>query len=40
MKNGFIIADSGPIYSFVLIKKLELLNSFFEDVKIPAAVKE
>ena len=38
MKNGLVIADSGPIFSLALIDKLELLNSLFDDIKIPQAV--
>lgn len=38
MKNGLIIADSGPIFSLALIDKLEILNSLFDDIKIPLAV--
>jgi hypothetical protein len=35
MKNGLVIADSGPIYSLTLINKLELLISLFDDKKNP-----
>jgi predicted nucleic acid-binding protein len=38
MKNGLVIADSGPIFSLALVDKLEILNSLFDDVKIPTAV--
>ena len=38
MKNGLVIADSGPIFSLALIDKLELLDSLFDDVKISQAV--
>lgn len=38
MKNGLVIADSGPIFSLALINKLDILNSLFEDVRIPTAV--
>ena len=38
MKNGLVIADSGPIISLALIGKLELLNSLFDDILIPQAV--
>ena len=38
MKNGLVIADSGPIFSLALIDKLDLLNNLFNDIKIPQAV--
>lgn len=38
MKNGLVIADSGPIFSLALIDKLDILNSLFDDIKIPQAV--
>ena len=38
MKNGLVIADSGPIFSLSLIDKLDILNSIFDDIKIPLAV--
>lgn len=38
MKNGLVIADSGPIFSLALIDKLEILNDWFDDIKIPIAV--
>lgn len=38
MKNGLVIADSGPIFSLALIDKLDILNPLFDDVKIPQAV--
>ena len=38
MKNGLIIADSGPIFSLATIDKLHLLNDLFSDVFIPYAV--
>ncbi|MEI8203013.1 MAG: DUF3368 domain-containing protein [Bacteroidota bacterium] len=38
MKNGIVVADSGPIYSLVLINKLSILDSLFSEVKIPEAV--
>jgi len=28
MKNGLVIADSGPIFSLALVDKLDLLNSY------------
>ena len=38
MKNGLVIADSGPIFSLALIDKLDLLDKLFDDVKISQAV--
>ena len=38
LKNGLVIADSGPIFSLALIDKLDILNSLFDDVRIPQAV--
>ena len=38
MKNGLVIADSGPIFTLALIDKLDILNIIFEDIKIPQAV--
>jgi predicted nucleic acid-binding protein len=38
MKNGLVIADSGPIFSLALIDKFDLLNSLFDSVKISQAV--
>ena len=38
MKNGLVIADSGPIFSLALIDKLDVLDKIFDDVKIPRAV--
>ncbi len=38
MKNGLVIADSGPIFSLALIDKLDILNELFDDIKIPSAV--
>ena len=38
MKNGLVIADSGPIFSLAIIDKLEILNLLFDSVKIPMAV--
>lgn len=34
MKNGLVIADSGPIFSLALIDKLEILNGLFDDLEI------
>ena len=38
MKNGLVIADSGPIFSLAIIDKLEILNHLFDEIKIPKAV--
>jgi len=38
MKNGLVIADSGPIFSLALIDKLDILDALFDYVKIPQAV--
>ncbi len=38
MKNGLVIADSGPIFSLALVNNLELLNSLFDDIKIAHGV--
>ena len=40
MKNGLVIADSGPIFSLAVINKLEILNILFDNVRIPIAVWE
>ena len=40
MQNGLVIADSGPIFSLALIGKLDILDSLFDEVKIPQAVWE
>jgi len=38
MKNGIVVADSGPIFSLAIIERLDLLDLMFEEVKIPLAV--
>lgn len=38
MKNGLVIADSGPIFSLALIDKLTILDNLFDNVRIPQAV--
>jgi uncharacterized protein len=38
MKNGLVIADSGPLFSLALIDKLDILNALFDDIRIPQAV--
>jgi hypothetical protein len=38
MKNGLVIADSGPIFSLALIDKLDILTTLFDDIRIPQAV--
>ncbi len=40
MKNGIIIADTGPIISLALVDKLNILNELFDEVKIAKAVWE
>lgn len=40
MKNGIVIADSGPIFSLAIIDKLEILNLLFDSIRIPFAVWE
>jgi predicted nucleic acid-binding protein len=38
MRNGLVIADSGPIFSLALIDRLDILTALFDDIKIPQAV--
>jgi uncharacterized protein len=38
MKNGLVIADSGPLFSLALIDRLDILSSLFNDVKVSQAV--
>lgn len=38
MKNGLVIADSGPIFSLALIDRLDILAELFDYIKIPQAV--
>lgn len=38
MKNGLVVADSGPIFSLAIIDKLVLLDNLFDEVKISHAV--
>lgn len=38
MKNGLVIADSGPIFSLALIERLDILDALFDEVRIPQAV--
>jgi hypothetical protein len=40
MKNGLVIADSGPIISLAIINKLEILSALFDDIYIAKAVWE
>src|SRR6056297_3952241 len=40
MKNGLVISDSSPIFSLAIVDKLEILNSFFDEIFIPNAVWE
>lgn len=38
MKNGLVVADSGPIFSLALVDKLYLLDALFDKVIIAQAV--
>lgn len=38
MENGFVIADSGTIFSLAIVDKLGLLDELFDSVRIPFAV--
>lgn len=38
MKNGIVIADTGPIFSLSILDKLDLLDSLFDEVYIPQSV--
>jgi predicted nucleic acid-binding protein len=38
MKNGLVVADSGPIFSLALIDRLDLLDKLFDHVYISQAV--
>ena len=38
MKNGLVIAYSGPIFSLALIEKLNILEALFDKIRIPQAV--
>ncbi len=40
MKNGVVIADTGPIISLALVDKLEILDKLFDEIRIPNAVWE
>jgi predicted nucleic acid-binding protein len=40
MRNGLVIADSGPIFTLALVNKLELLDLLFDEIRIPQAVWE
>jgi uncharacterized protein len=40
MKNGLLIADSGPVFSLALINELRLLDCLFDEIRIPHAVWE
>lgn len=40
MKNGLVIADSGPIISLAIIDQLQILYQLFDEIKIPQAVWE
>lgn len=38
MKNGLVIADSGPIFSLAIIDRLDLLDKIFAEIRISDAV--
>ena len=38
MKNGLVIADSGPIFTLALIEQLNILEALFDKIRIPQAV--
>lgn len=40
MKNGIVISDAGPIFSLAILKMLNLLDNFFDEIHIPNAVWE
>ena len=40
MKNGLVIADAGAIFSLAIIDKLEILDQFFDEIKISQGVWE
>jgi len=40
MSNGIVISDAGPIFSLALLRKLNILNQFFDEIHIPNAVWE
>jgi predicted nucleic acid-binding protein len=40
MRNGLVIADSGPILSLALVDKLSVLDQLFDDIRISKAVWE
>jgi len=40
VKNGIVIADSGPIFSLAIINKLELLTLLFNEVVVAKSVWE
>ncbi|KOS04692.1 nuclease [Flavobacterium akiainvivens] len=40
MKNGIVIADSGSIFSLAVINRLDILETLFDQIKIPNAVWE
>ncbi len=40
MKNGIVIADSGPIISLATVGRLDILDKIFDEVKIPGSVWE
>ena len=38
MKNGLLVADTGPLFSLAIIDQLSVLDEMFDEVKIPNAV--
>ncbi len=38
MLKGIVIADAGPIFSLAIVKKLDILSSLFDQIRIPVAV--
>jgi len=40
MKNGLAVSDAGPVFSFGLIGRLDILAEVFDKIFIPAAVWE
>lgn len=40
MNNGVVISDAGPIFSLVVLDKLNLLENTFDEIHIPKAVWE
>ncbi|MFP4471065.1 MAG: hypothetical protein ACLFPE_10295 [Bacteroidales bacterium] len=38
MKNGLLVADTGPLFSLAIIDQLTVLDEMFDEIKIPHAV--